>query len=31
MSKYVRGILISQIIWDPHAKAFDAFREEFLP
>lgn len=31
MSRYVRGILISQIIWDPHARAFDAFREEFLP
>jgi len=31
MSKYVRGILISQIIWDPHAKAFDYFRTEFLP
>jgi 2-polyprenyl-3-methyl-5-hydroxy-6-metoxy-1,4-benzoquinol methylase len=30
MSKYVRGILISQIIWDPHARAFDAFRTEFL-
>jgi len=30
MSKYVRGILISQIIWDPHALAFDYFRTEFL-
>lgn len=30
MSRYVRGILISQVIWDPHARAFDAFREEFL-
>lgn len=30
MSKYVRGILISQVIWDPHAKAFDYFRTEFL-
>ena len=30
MSRYKRGILISQIIWDPHARAFDAFREEFL-
>lgn len=31
MSKYVRGILISQVIWDPHAKAFDYFRTQFLP
>jgi 2-polyprenyl-3-methyl-5-hydroxy-6-metoxy-1,4-benzoquinol methylase len=31
MSRYVRGILISQIIWDPHARAFDAFRQAFLP
>jgi SAM-dependent methyltransferase len=30
MSRYVRGILISQIIWDPHARAFDIFRTEFL-
>ena len=30
MSRYVRGILISQIIWDPHARAFDLFRTEFL-
>ena len=30
MTKYVRGILISQIIWDPHARAFDTFRTEFL-
>jgi len=30
MSKYVRGILISQIVWDPHARAFDFFRTEFL-
>jgi ubiquinone/menaquinone biosynthesis C-methylase UbiE len=27
----VRGILISQIIWDPHARAFDLFRTRFLP
>jgi 2-polyprenyl-3-methyl-5-hydroxy-6-metoxy-1,4-benzoquinol methylase len=31
MSRYVRGILISQIIWDPHARAFDLFRTRFLP
>lgn len=31
MSRYVRGILISQIIWAPHARAFDIFRTEFLP
>ena len=31
MGKYVRGILISQILWDPHARAFDIFRTEFLP
>lgn len=30
MSRYVRGILISQIIWDPHARAFDIFRTKFL-
>ncbi len=30
MGKYVRGILISQLIWDPHARAFDIFRTEFL-
>ncbi len=30
MSRYVRGILISQIIWDPHARAFDLFRTKFL-
>ena len=30
MGKYVRGILISQIIWDPHARAFDLFRTTFL-
>jgi 2-polyprenyl-3-methyl-5-hydroxy-6-metoxy-1,4-benzoquinol methylase len=31
MSKYVRGILISQFIWSPHARAFDYFRTHFLP
>jgi len=31
MSKYVRGILISQVIWEPHARAFDYFRTAFLP
>ena len=30
MARYVRGILISQIIWKPHALAFDLFRTEFL-
>jgi 2-polyprenyl-3-methyl-5-hydroxy-6-metoxy-1,4-benzoquinol methylase len=30
MSRYVRGILISQMLWDPHARAFDLFRTEFL-
>jgi len=31
MAKYVRGILISQLVWHPHAKAFDFFRTRFLP
>lgn len=30
MSRYVRGILISQMLWDPHARAFDLFRTNFL-
>jgi 2-polyprenyl-3-methyl-5-hydroxy-6-metoxy-1,4-benzoquinol methylase len=30
MSRYVRGILISQILWDPHARAFDLYRTSFL-
>lgn len=30
MSRYVRGILISQMIWDPHAKAFEHFHQVFL-
>ncbi|MEE9433208.1 MAG: class I SAM-dependent methyltransferase [Sphingorhabdus sp.] len=30
MPRYVRGILISQILWDPHARAFDYFRSQFL-
>ncbi len=30
MSRYVRGILISQILWTPHARAFDYFRTRFL-
>ena len=30
MTRYVHGILISQIIWDPHARAFDVFRTKFL-
>ena len=31
MARYVRGILISQLIWTPHARAFDLFRTRFLP
>lgn len=31
MGRYVRGILISQILWKPHAQAFDFFRTHFLP
>jgi len=31
MSRYVRGILLSQLIWTPHARAFDYFRTHFLP
>ena len=31
MGRYVRGILISQLIWKPHALAFDHFRTRFLP
>jgi 2-polyprenyl-3-methyl-5-hydroxy-6-metoxy-1,4-benzoquinol methylase len=31
MERYVRGILISQIIWKPHAQAFDFFQTHFLP
>jgi hypothetical protein len=31
MSRYVRGILISQLIWMPHAQAIDHFRTVFLP
>lgn len=30
MSRYVHGILISQILWHPHARAFDLFRTRFL-
>jgi 2-polyprenyl-3-methyl-5-hydroxy-6-metoxy-1,4-benzoquinol methylase len=30
MGRYVRGILISQVIWEPHARAFDIFRTTFL-
>jgi len=30
MSRYVRGILISQILWEPHARAFDLYRTSFL-
>lgn len=30
MSRYVRGILISQILWGPHAQAFDLYRTSFL-
>lgn len=31
MLRYVHGILISQIIWNTHAQAFDAFRQHYLP
>lgn len=31
MPRYVRCILISQLIWDPHARAIDLFRTRFLP
>ena len=31
MTRYVRGILISQFVWSPHALAFDCFRTQFLP
>lgn len=30
MGRYMRGLMISQIIWDQHARAFDVFRQEFL-
>jgi len=30
MHRYVHGILISQILWHPHAVAFDLFRTRFL-
>lgn len=30
MSRYVRGILLSQMLWSPHARAFDYFRTTFL-
>lgn len=30
MSRYVRGILLSQILWKNHSKAFDLFRNNFL-
>lgn len=30
MGKYVRALLISQIIWDTHARGFDCFRTDFL-
>jgi 2-polyprenyl-3-methyl-5-hydroxy-6-metoxy-1,4-benzoquinol methylase len=30
MGRYVRGILISQIIWEAHARAFDFFRTHFI-
>ncbi len=31
MGRYVRGILISQILWINHAVAMDLFRTQFLP
>jgi ubiquinone/menaquinone biosynthesis C-methylase UbiE len=30
MSAYINGILMSQLIWTPHARAFDYFRTSFL-
>lgn len=30
MSRYVHGILISQVLWHPHALAFDLFRTNYL-
>lgn len=30
MSRYVRGILISQLLWKPHAQAFDYYCNDFL-
>jgi SAM-dependent methyltransferase len=30
MSRYVRGILISQLLWTPHAQAFESYRTDFL-
>lgn len=31
MPRYMRGVLISQLLWSPHAKAIDCFRTHFLP
>lgn len=31
MSRYVRGILLSQLLWPNHARAFQDFVENFLP
>lgn len=31
MARYVRGILLSQVLWAPHARAMDLFRTRFLP
>lgn len=31
MARYVRGILLSQVLWAPHARAMDVFRTRFLP
>lgn len=30
MPRYMHGLLISQILWDPHARAFDLFQTRFL-
>lgn len=30
MGKYVRALLMSQIVWDTHARGFDCFRTDFL-
>lgn len=31
MERYVRGILLSQVLWAPHARAIDVFGTRFLP
>ena len=31
MERYVRGILVSLVLWTPHARAMDCFRTTYLP